>query len=124
MSATAGASVRTARRALCALLVAFAMLLSPAAMASGKAAAMPHGNAVTTLALDGHCAGDDAPVGHEAPDPGMNCAVACAAFPAVPPLVGEPWQPMRIEHMAAGHRQLSAIVLEGETPPPRMTPRI
>lgn len=124
MSATAGASVRAARGVLVALLLAFAMLLSPAAMASGKVAAMPHGSAVTALALDGHCAGDDAPAGHEAPNSGMSCAVACAAFPAVPPLVGEPWQRSNIEHVAAGLRRLSAIVLEGETPPPRMTPRI
>lgn len=112
-------------RLLSSLLIALALLVSPLAMASGSAAAMPHGGAIGTeeVAVTAHCAGTDAP-DHQAPDPGMSCTAACAAFPALPPLIGEPFQLPRPLHSVARQQHLPAIELEGETPPPRMTPRI
>jgi len=111
---------------LSSLLIALAMLVSSITMAGGSAAAMPHegGMAADAVAVAGHCAGTDAPADHQAPDPGMSCIAACAAFPALPPVIGEPRLLARTLHPVAGQQHLPGVELEGETPPPRMTLKI
>ena len=105
------------------LLVALAMLVSSVSMASGNAAAMPHQGATEMASVAGHCAGGDSSSDRKSPEPGMYCAVACAAFPAIPPLIEQRDRPTKTLYSVVGQKHLATITLEGETPPPRMTPR-
>ena len=108
---------------LSSLLIALAMLVSSVSMASGNAAAMPQPGTMEMASVAGHCAGSESSSDRKSPEPGMYCAVACAAFLAMPPLIEQRDQPPKTLHPIAGQQQLAAITLEGETPPPRMTPR-
>lgn len=110
-------------KALSSLLIALAMLVSSVSMARGHPAAMPPQGAMTMASMTGHCAGSETPTDHKSPEPGMHCAAACAAFPATPPLIEQRDQPPKTQHPLARQHDLAAITLEGETPPPRMTPR-
>ena len=108
---------------LSSFLIALAMLFSSVSMASGDAAAMPHQGAMEMTSVSGHCAGSESSSDHKSPEPGMHCAALCAAFPAMPPCIEPADQPTKMLHPIAGQQHLAAITLEGETPPPRMTPR-
>ncbi len=108
---------------LSSLLIALVMLFSSVSMASGNAAAMPYQGAVEVASVAGHCAGSESSSDRKSPEPGMHCAVACAAFPAMPPLIEQRDRPTKTLYSIVGQRYLAAITLEGETPPPRMTPR-
>lgn len=108
---------------LSSLLIALAMLFSSVSMASGNAAAMPHQGAMEVASVAGHCAGSETPSDRKSSQPGMHCAVACAAFPAMPPFIEQRDQPTKTLHSIVGPQHLAAVTLEGETPPPRMTPR-
>lgn len=111
-------------RLVAAFLVALAMLVSPLAMASGSAAVMPHDGMMPAMAAADHCSGSEAPADKKTPDTRVTCAVACAAFPALPPVIDQPGKRVKALHSAAGPKRLTAIKLDGETPPPRTTPRI
>jgi hypothetical protein len=52
----------------------------------------------------------------------MHCAVACAAFPAMPSLIEQLDRPTKALYSVAGQKHLIAITLERDTPPPRMIP--
>lgn len=104
------------------LLVAIALLLSPMAMASGAAMAMP-GAAVAAVAesvADGHCAGKEAPADEEKAPAKASCASACAAVPAASPVFLEDAAVAREAISLRGPQVLSGIHPEGETPPPRI----
>lgn len=111
-------------RLLSSLLIALAMFVSPVAMASGSAAAMPHGSVMEAVAAAAHCAETEAPVDRETPEPGMSCIATCAAFPALPSIIHDPFRPAKALHPVTEQQHLATIAIEGETPPPRMTPRI
>lgn len=123
MSAVARMHIGSPVRLLSALLVALALLVSPIAMVSASAAASADASAAGSD-IPAHCAGTDAPSGHDMPDAGMSCTASCAACPALPPIIGEPLDPTALPLSIAPQKRLAAIALEGETPPPRMTPRI
>ena len=108
---------------LSSLLIALAMLVSSVSMASGNAAAMPHQGAMEMASVAGHCAGGETSSDRKSPEAGMHCAVACAAFPAIPLFIEQRDQPTKTPHPVAGQQHLAAVTLEGETPPPRITPR-
>lgn len=108
---------------LSSLLIALAMLVSSVSMTSGNAAAMPHHGAMEMASVAGHCAGSESPSDRKSPEPSIHCATLCAAFPAMPPLIEQRDQPTKVPHPLARQQDLAAIALEGETPPPRMTPR-
>ncbi|MCG2841473.1 hypothetical protein L6Q21_10820 [Sandaracinobacter sp. RS1-74] len=108
---------------LSSLLIALAMLVSSVSMACGIAAAMPHEGAMEVASAAGHCAGSESPSDRKSSESGKHCAVACAAFPAMPPFIDQPDQPTKTLHPIVGPQHLAVIALEGETPPPRMTPR-
>ncbi len=108
---------------LSSLLIALAMLVSSVFTASGTAAAMPHQGAMEMASVAGHCAGSEAPSDRKSPEPAMHCAIACAAFPAMAPFIGQRYRPTKTLYSVVGQKHLAAITLEGETPPPRMTPR-
>ena len=108
---------------LSSLLIVLAMLVSSVSMASGNAAAMPYPGAVEVDSVAGHCAGGEFSSDRKSPEPGMHCAVACAAFPVMLPFIEQRDLPTKTLHPIVGQRHLAAIMLEGETPPPRMTPR-
>lgn len=105
------------------LLIALALLLSPLAMAGGGAAAAYHGPAAV-MATDSHCAATEAPVGKDRSDAKLSCAVTCAAFVAAEPAAGSTIAPGQVQAVAARDQLLIGIHLEGETPPPRITPEI
>ncbi|NIJ15360.1 hypothetical protein ACLIMP_25350 (plasmid) [Novosphingobium aerophilum] len=107
---------------LSSLLIALAMLVSSVSMASGTATAMPHQGAMEMASVAGHCAGSESPSHRKSPEPGMHCAVACAAFPAMPPLIEQLDRPTKALYSVAGQKHLIAITLERDTPPPRMIP--
>ena len=110
-------------RALSFMLVAFALIFSPLAMTHGAAEAAPHDTA-TVVSIDSHCAGKDAPFGNNKSDAAVSCAMTCAAFPAVEPVVSSSVEPIKSRAIAGGHQPLAGIRLAGETPPPRLTPGI
>ena len=114
---------RIMMKLLSSLLIALAMLVSSVSMASGTATAMPHQGAMEMASVAGHCAGSESPSDRKSPKAAMHCAVACAAFPAIPPLIEQRDRPTKTLYSIVGQRYLAAITLEGETPPPRMTPR-
>lgn len=123
MSPMAQPPSKIGMKLLSSLLIALAMLFSSVSMASGKAAAMPHQGAMEMASMAGHCAGGESSPDRKSPEPGMHCAVACAAFPAMPPFIEQRDQPIKTLHPVGGQQYFAAIMLEGETPPPRMTPR-
>ncbi|WP_156415198.1 hypothetical protein [Sphingobium baderi] len=108
---------------LSSLLIALSMLVSSVSMANGNIAATSHQGAMQMASMAGHCAGSDSPSDRKSPEPGMHCAVACAAFPAIAPLIEQRDQPTKTPHPVASQQHLAAITLKGETPPPRMTPK-
>ena len=120
--------IKALMRLLSSLLLAFALLVLPVAMVSGSAAATVDTTAGEPNAEAAHCAGSKTPANHEMPKPGLSCAVACAAacaaFPALSPSISDPLEPANLLLSRAPQKPLAAIALEGETPPPRMTPRI
>lgn len=104
-------------RRLTFLLAAFALLFAPLAMIGGGAATA-HAPAASS-AMD-HCAGMDGSSSDQ-PAMGIDCLIACAAIPALPPRIeGRMVAPAPVAVPApivAG----TGLDPEAETPPPRVS---
>lgn len=111
-------------RLVSSLLIAVALLFSPLAMADGKAMAACHAPRAS-MDLDAHGVTTDAPPGHkERSDAKVSCTVGCAALLMVESAIGDEMPPTVAKTLASRSQLLIGIRLEGETPPPRITPEI
>ena len=110
-------------RFLSTLFTALALLASPLAMVGGGVA-MAHVRPMETMVSSGHCSESKLPSSDHKSDIQINCLTACAGIPAVEPVVMEAVPPVRAAAVAAGHRTLTGVRPEGETPPPRSASEI
>ncbi len=102
------------------LLVALALLASPAIMSSGDGMASAHSAMSQAGEMQGHCPGDSGGPG----DREMSCVSACAALPATESRVVEPTRPANGQFAPVAHQVFVGVQPEGETPPPRIAPEI
>lgn len=105
-------------RFIASLTIAFALFLSPMAMANGGAAAMAHDSGGPAMAMSDHCAPPHKAPHHKA-DIKLSCAAACAALSPAPLGVDEGLEVNRLPASMAAPRVLAGIGPDRETPPPR-----
>src|SRR3546814_13504245 len=74
--------------------------------------------AMEMASVAGHCAGSESPSDRKSPKAAMHCAVACAAFPAIPPLIEQRDRPTKTLYSVAGQKHLATIQLEAEKQTP------
>src|SRR3546814_11334263 len=103
---------------LSSLLIALAMLVSFVSMASRTATAMPHKGAMEMASVAGHCAGSESPSDRKTSKAAMHCAVACAAFLAIPTLLVQPYRPPKPLNSVLGQKHIEMISPAGAQPPP------
>ena len=108
-------------RVISSLLIAIALLFSPIAMTVAMAAPQ---DSVTVTAMDRHCAETDTSSDQDQSDAVAHCAITCSALLSLQPMVGDNVRPAKAELVTHRHSPLIGIRLEGETPPPRITPEI
>ena len=102
-------------RRLLSILAMFALLVAPIQMIGGAAAAMPHPQ---PAAATGHC--------DQAPDSGeeqvaIDCLIACAGLPALPPSAPAGHTKVRAIPASAALPSLRGLPAEAATPPPRFS---
>jgi hypothetical protein len=106
------------------IIVAFAMFLSPVAMASGASMAMAHTTPAAVAGEAGHCSEEGLPSADGEMTMDLNCASACGAMIPASSRAYSSAESERTAPVRGGPQLLIGIQPEGETPPPRVTPEI